>query len=108
MSRRTVSAETPSWAARLEMRTTGTEPSSLMMRWWRSCLRLLMWRCRRFRLKMQELSSPGKPGRMLVERTFYYLRHGETDWNREHRAQGHNDIPLNETGLAQARAAIPA
>ncbi len=43
---------------------------------------------------------------MLVERTFYYLRHGETDWNREHRAQGHNDIPLNETGLAQARAAV--
>lgn len=45
---------------------------------------------------------------MLTERTFYYLRHGETDWNREHRAQGHNDIPLNETGLAQARAAIAA
>jgi probable phosphoglycerate mutase len=43
---------------------------------------------------------------MLVERTFYYLRHGETDWNRQHRAQGHNDIPLNDVGIAQARAAI--
>jgi broad specificity phosphatase PhoE len=43
---------------------------------------------------------------MLVETPFFYLRHGETDWNREHRAQGHSDIPLNATGIAQARAAI--
>jgi probable phosphoglycerate mutase len=32
-----------------------------------------------------------------------FARHGETDWNRERRYQGHADEPLNETGRAQAR-----
>ena len=36
---------------------------------------------------------------------FWFLRHGETDWNAEGRSQGRTDIALNSVGLAQARRA---
>jgi broad specificity phosphatase PhoE len=36
---------------------------------------------------------------------FWFLRHGETDWNAQGISQGNVDIPLNAVGVAQARAA---
>jgi broad specificity phosphatase PhoE len=33
----------------------------------------------------------------------YLIRHGETDWNRDGRWQGHRDVPLSVAGRAQAK-----
>jgi 2,3-bisphosphoglycerate-dependent phosphoglycerate mutase len=38
-----------------------------------------------------------------VPTTIVMVRHGETDWNRENRFQGHADTELNEAGREQAR-----
>ena len=32
------------------------------------------------------------------------VRHGQTAWNRDERFRGHADVPLDETGFAQAQA----
>jgi len=34
---------------------------------------------------------------------FFVVRHGETEWNKLGRFQGHTDISLNDRGLSQAR-----
>ena len=49
-------------------------------------------------------AAAGRAGRLLI------VRHGETAWNAEGRVQGQLDVPLSETGFAQARcvaAALP-
>jgi probable phosphoglycerate mutase len=41
----------------------------------------------------------------LTRTPFWFLRHGETDWNAQNLSQGNVDIPLNPTGIAQAHLA---
>jgi probable phosphoglycerate mutase len=42
---------------------------------------------------------------MLTPAQFYFIRHGETDWNKLKLMQGQTDTPLNATGIFQAEAA---
>jgi broad specificity phosphatase PhoE len=39
-----------------------------------------------------------EPGTCLL-----LVRHGETEWNRDQRVQGHHDVDLSERGIAQTR-----
>ena len=46
---------------------------------------------------MKEINIPHLP--------FYFIRHGETDWNLAHKLMGQKDIKLNDNGLDQAYTA---
>lgn len=46
---------------------------------------------------MKDIQIPNVP--------FYFLRHGETEWNRQRLPMGQTDISLNLTGVAQAQQA---
>jgi probable phosphoglycerate mutase len=50
------------------------------------------------------MSRPLPSSSASVRPVVLIARHGETDWNREGRIQGHLDVPLNERGIEQARA----
>ena len=45
---------------------------------------------------------------LLPSRAFYFVRHGETQFNLERRFQGSIDVPLNQNGVEQAREAAKA
>lgn len=49
------------------------------------------------------MDTPAPAGLRAVP--FWFLRHGETDWNARGLSQGNVEVPLNEVGLGQARAA---
>ncbi|MGH3241303.1 MAG: histidine phosphatase family protein [Spirillospora sp.] len=49
--------------------------------------------------------SDARPARQPGKRRLVLWRHGQTAWNVEHRFQGKTDVPLDETGLQQARRA---
>jgi probable phosphoglycerate mutase len=44
-------------------------------------------------------------GEALAPIPFWFLRHGETDWNAQGLSQGNTDVPLNAVGRAQATRA---
>jgi broad specificity phosphatase PhoE len=58
------------------------------------------------KVAIPETSEDGRASSRIV--TIHLVRHGETDWNVEHRLQGWTDIPLNATGVRQARSAARA
>lgn len=51
------------------------------------------------------MTTEDAPRATLAPIRFWYLRHGETDWNARDLSQGNVDIPLNANGIAQAKLA---
>jgi broad specificity phosphatase PhoE len=42
---------------------------------------------------------------MIPLKSFYFIRHGETDWNKSGTIMGSKDIELNSRGISQAESA---
>ena len=47
--------------------------------------------------------DPRMPLAKTMPSPLIYIRHGETDWNKEGRLQGGQDIDINQTGKTQAK-----
>jgi probable phosphoglycerate mutase len=54
---------------------------------------------------LTDTATPPPAGPKLSPAPYWFLRHGETDWNRDQRTQGSTEVPLNANGMAQAEAA---
>lgn len=60
--------------------------------------------CSRWSVRRLDAGSPRRHVPQCERMAWLLLaRHGETDWNREGRWQGHADVSLNERGRDQAR-----
>jgi uncharacterized phosphatase len=47
--------------------------------------------------------TKSKPMSQIAQKHFFFLRHGETDWNNQKLCQGQRDVPLNEKGYQEAK-----
>src|SRR5690625_1000475 len=60
----------------------------------------------RWRIFVGRSAAPHHSGVSTRMTLFGLVRHGQTDYNRQHLFQGSSDIPLNDTGREQAHQAL--